>query len=236
MNDTPSPLRGLGPACVAEFLGTAALVFFGVLSIVIGHPDLGGASTLVTVALAHGLALAVFITACGYISGGQFNPAVSIGLVLAGKQPPVRAAFFIVTQLLAAACAAGLIQMVLTPEVANVEAAGFLGATKGRLTMAENIPAVFLIEAIMTFALMFAVIAGTVDERAPKLGGFVIGLTVAMCIMAGGPLTGASMNPARTFGPAICGGHWEMHWVYWAAPVTGASIAAVVWKVFWSKK
>jgi aquaporin Z len=237
MSENNSPMSGLAPACVSEFLGTAALVFFGCLSIVIGHPDLGGpgSSSLVSVALAHGLALAIFITAGGYISGGQFNPAVSIGLVVAGKQPPIRAAFFIFTQLLAGACAAGLIQAVLGPSVANSKDAGYLGATIGVLTRGENVPAVFLIEGIMSFALMFAVIAGTVDERANRLGGFVIGLTVTMCILAGGPLTGASMNPARTFGPAICGNHWDMHWVYWAAPITGASVAAVIWRVFWKR-
>jgi MIP family channel proteins len=220
-------IKELLPGCVAEFIGTFALVFFGVLSIVVG-------GQLITIALAHGLALAVFITAAAYISGGQFNPAVSIALVVAGKQSPVKAVVFIVTQLLAAACAAGLVQFILTPGVANVEPVN-LGATIGSLTRTGNTTGVILVEMIMSFALMFAVIAGTVDDRAPKLGGFVIGLAVAMDIMAGGPLTGASMNPARTFGPAICGGHWDMHWVYWLAPIAGACLASVVWKVFWKR-
>src|SRR5262249_21366485 len=124
-----------------------------------------------------------------------------------GKQTPVKAAVFIVVQLLAAACAAGLVRVVVGPDIRHAKKAGDLGATMGKLTADGNIPGVFILEAIMTFALMFAVMAGTVDERAPKLGGFVIGLTVTMDILAGGPLTGASMNPARTFGPAICGNH-----------------------------
>ena len=219
--------------CTAEFLGTFALVFFGCGSIIIthGNPPPAGAG-LITVALAHGLVLAVFITACMYISGAQFNPAVSIGLVVAGKQPPATAAAFIITQLAAAAAAAGLWQLFLGPDVANHPAVR-LGATIGSLTDAGRIGAVFGIEVILTFALMFSVIAGTVDARAHRLGGLTIGLTVAACILTAGPLTGASMNPARTFGPAVAGGHWDMHWVYWAAPVVGAGLAAGVYRWVW---
>lgn len=220
------------PGCIAEFIGTFAFVFFGVLSIVLTLPALGGHGNLVTIALAHGLTMSVVITACMAISGGQNNPAVSIGLVIAGKQSPQQAAAFIVSQLLAAACAAGLIQLLLGTGVAN-DPAVRLGATIGSLTDKGDIGAVFGLEAVLSFVLMISVIAGTVDERAHKLGGFVIGLTIAACILAAGPLTGASMNPARTFGPAICGRHWDMHWVYWAGPVVGACVAAVVYRVVW---
>ena len=219
---------------MAEFVGTFALVFFGVGSIILTHATPNAGAGLVTVALAHGLALAVAITALMHISGGQFNPAVSIGLIVAGKQKPARAVLFIVAQLLAAATAAGLWQRFL-PGVANAEECK-LGATIGALTNAHNESAVFGIEAILTFFLMTSVLAGTVDERAHKLGGFTIGLTLAASILAAGPLTGASLNPARTFGPAVCGRHWDMWWVYWAAPIFGACVAALIYRKFWQSR
>lgn len=222
----------LTQGCAAEFIGTFALVFFGVLSIVISQPALGGAAGLATIALAHGLILSVMVTACMFVSGAQFNPAVSIALIVAGKQSPRQAAIFIVTQLIAAACAAGLVQLLLTPSVANAESVK-LGATIGSMTQQGAEIKVLVLEAILTFALMTAILAGTVDARAHKLGGFTIGLTVAACILAAGPLTGASMNPARTFGPAICGRHWDMHWVYWAGPVIGACAAAATYRWVW---
>lgn len=222
----------LSQGCAAEFLGTFALVFFGVLSIVITQPVLGAAGSLATIALAHGLVLSVVVTCCMFISGAQFNPAVSIGLILAGKQSPAQAAAFIVTQLIAAASAAGLVQFLLTPEIANAESVK-LGATIGSMTRDGAFGKVLVLEAVLTFFLMFSILAGTVDPRAHKLGGFTIGLTVAACILAAGPLTGASMNPARTFGPAICGRHWDMHWVYWAGPIIGACAAALVYRFAW---
>ncbi len=220
---------------VAEFMGTFLFVFFGCASIIMTQKDLGANGSLVTIALAHGLTLGVMITACMYVSGGQLNPAVSIGLVVAGKQKPVQAVAFIVAQLLAASCAAGMLQLILSPDVANHQSVK-LGATIGTLTNHVNTQGVFLVEAIATFALMVSVLMSTVDARAHKLGGLVIGLTLAAAIMAIGPLTGASLNPARTFGPAICGSHWDMHWVYWAGPVFGASAAAFVYKVVWDSK
>ncbi|MFM9995415.1 MAG: aquaporin [Phycisphaerales bacterium] len=223
----------LAQGCVAEFLGTFALVFFGVGSIILTQPATGGAGSLVTVALAHGLILSIFVTACMYVSGAQFNPAVSIALAVIGKQSGKQAAAFILAQLLAAACGAGLWQLVLGPGTANADAVK-LGATIGSLTVAGDTPAVLGIEVVLTFALMVSILMGTVDERAHKLGGFTIGLTVAACILAAGPLTGASMNPARTFGPALCGRHWDMHWVYWAAPLLGATAAALVYRSVWA--
>lgn len=216
--------------CVAEFLGTFALVFFGAGSIVLTTQTAGAdaGANLITVALAHGLILAVFVTGAIHITGGQFNPAVSVGLVIAGKQPAQKAIVYIVTQLLAAACAAGMLMALLGPDIANSEAAN-LGATIGELTKQGNVAAVIGFEAIMTFALMWVVLSCIADERAHKTGGICIGLVVMACIFLAGPLTGASMNPARSFGPALYG-HWEMHWVYWAAPMAGAIAAAALWR------
>lgn len=224
----------LSSGCVAEFIGTFALTFFGAGAIILTS-QFGAAGSLATVAAAHAIALIVFVTGCGYISGGQFNPAVAIGLVIAGKQTPVRAGVFIVAQLLGAACAAGMLQALLSPDIANGSDVK-LGATIGTLTKAGVYPQVVGLEAIATFALMFIVLTTAVDDRAPKLGGLCIGLTVGMCILAIGPLTGASMNPARTFGPAICGNHWDMFPAYIIGPVAGAAVAAIVWRTFWTSK
>jgi aquaporin Z len=229
-------MSALVKSCVSEFVGTCLFVFFGVMSIVIGHPSLAaGAVSLVSVALAHGLALGIMVTCTMAISGGQLNPAVSLGLVVAGKQSASRAIVMIVVQLIGAACAAGLVLYLVTPDVANTKEAGYLGRTAGVFTDKGLVGVVLIIEMMLTFVLMSAVLMGTVDSRAPRLGGFVIGLTVTACILAAGPLTGASMNPARTFGPAFCGNHWEMHWVYWAGPVAGAFLAAVVYRMFWEE-
>lgn len=221
-------MNNLSRGCIAEFIGTFALVFFGAASIVLTQDNIG-AGSLVTVAMAHGLSLVVFVTACMYISGAQFNPAVSIGLLVIGKQKAPQAFAFIAAQLVAAVCAAGALVFLLGRDMTDPVR---LGATLGSLTDAGDIKAVLGIEFLMTFALMFVIMATVVDDRAHKLGGFCVGLVVAMCIVAFGPLTGASMNPARSFGPALYG-YWDMHWVYWAAPIAGAITAAVVYKVVW---
>jgi MIP family channel proteins len=225
-------------ACVSEFLGTFALVFFGCASIIVTRGSIGGeriyegGGGLMVVAFAHGLALAVATCAGMYISGGQFNPALSLGLVVAGKQSLGRAIGFIVVQLVGAACAAGLLQVVLSPSVAN-SADVKLGATIGKLTEMRFFWGVIAFEAVATFALMMAMLASTVDDRAHKLGGFVIGLTFAAAMLAIGPLTGGSMNPARSLGPALSGSHWDMHWAYWVGPIAGACLAAVVYREVW---
>ncbi len=221
--------------CTAEFVGTFAFVFLALGSIILAQPFAGGAGTLGTMALASGLALAVMITATAYVSGGQLNPAVSLALAFIGKQKYQQAAWFIGAQVLAAVLAAGFWQVFLGSAVANSEAVN-LGATVGRLTASGEWWAILAIEMVATFLLMTAVLMGTMDERAPKLGGFVVGLTYAACIMAIGPLTGASMNPARSFGPALIGWHWDWHWAYWVAPFFGAMGAAQLYKSVWSKK
>lgn len=222
-------INPLARGCVAEFIGTFALVFFGAGSIiVVGHPDIAAPGGLGTIAAAHGLSLVVFVTACMYVSGAQFNPAVSIALILAGKQNSKTAAAYVGSQLLSAACAAGCLVLLLGRSVADHESVR-LGATIGSLTSANDAFAVVGLEAIGAFALMFSILACVADHRAHKLGGVCVGLTLSMCILAIGPLTGASVNPARTFGPALYG-HWDMHWAYWLGPVLGACAAAAAYR------
>jgi len=224
---------------LAEFLGTFALVFFGAGSIILTqspYPDIDPHGSLVTVALAHGLVLTVFVTACFYVSGAQFNPAVSIALLAIGKQDLRTTTAYIISQLFAAVSGAGMLVLLLgrdEPTRGMLEHAR-LGATLGLLSSGEtaNPFAVFGLEVLMTFALMFIILAAVVDQRAHKLGGFCVGLVVATCIVGFGPLTGASMNPARSFGPALYG-HWDMHWVYWVAPIAGAVAAGLAYKHGW---
>ncbi len=221
--------------CVAEFVGTFIFVFLAIGSIILAQPFTGGAGTLGTIALTQGLALGVMITATMYLTGGQLNPAVSLALAFIGKQKYQQAGLFIAAQVVAAVCAAAFWQVIVGPAVANSEAVN-LGATVGRLTTSGEWWAVLGLEMVATFTLMTAVLMGTVDERAPKLGGFVIGLTYAACIMAIFPLTGGSMNPARSFGPALIGTHWDWHWAYWVAPFFGAIGAAQLYKSVWTRK
>lgn len=223
-------MGNLSSGCIAEFVGMLLFVFIGAGSIVLGHAALGGAAvSMLTVALAHAFVLAAMVGATAHVSGGQFNPAVSIGLVVAGKQSPKQAGAFIVAQLLGAACAAGLLQLIFTPAIAN-DASVRLGATIGKLTLTGNVAAVFALEMVCSGALMFTILGAAVDKKAGSLGPLMIGLVVGACILAIGPLTGASMNPARTFGPAICGKHWDMAWVYWAAPVAGTCLAGLIYR------
>jgi MIP family channel proteins len=224
-------------AMVAEFIGTFALTFVGAGSIVLvaAMPDGGGG--LVAVALAHGLILAVMVSATLHISGGQFNPAVSFALSVIGKQPWPRSLMFSAVQLGASLAAAALLIMLVgdlksadssEPAVKTAQ----LGATYSRMGLDAG--KVLALEVIATFLLMFVILGTAVDPRGVgrtfSIGGFGIGLTVAANILFFGPLTGASMNPARTFGPACIINNWTMHWIYWVGPIVGAALAAVTYR------
>lgn len=189
-----------------------------------------GSAGLVPVAMAHGLVLMVMVTACLALSGSQFNPAVSIALAAIGEQSVARAGSFVLAQLMGAASAAGTLAVILG-DVATSSPHG-PGATVGSLTTAATLGPLIAAEALQTFGLMFVIAACIVDPRPPRNAGLWVGGTVAAMILAFGPLTGASMNPARTFGPALFGG-WELHWAYWAGPVAGACAGAWVWRLVW---
>ena len=221
-------------AVLAEFVGT-----FGGASLV-DHAT--GSVTLVGVALAHGLILGVMVSATMHISGGQINPAVSIALAGIGKQPWSRAIVFVVAQCAGAVLAAFLLSVLLDslPSGGQVGTSAVetarLGATLGSL---DSFGAVFGLEVIATIFLMFVIMGTAVDDRGvgrtTAIGGFGIGLTVTADILCIGPLTGASMNPARSFGPALVGGHWDLHYVYWLAPIVGAMIAAVTYRLVFGR-
>lgn len=209
-------------ALIAEFLGVFALCFVGIGAIAATQ---GG--DLTAVALAHGLAIGLSVVALGALSGGHFNPAVTFGMLLTGRISPVGAVGYWVAQLLG-----GLV------------AAFFIGALYGGTAVADGTPApganhtaiqALMMEIFLTFFLV-SVIFGSAVFNNYSYAGLAIGLAFTMDILAGGAISGAAMNPARVLGPAIIGGEWNAHWVYWAGPLVGAGLAAQLYDFLYSKK
>ncbi|HEX8279747.1 MAG TPA: aquaporin [Chthoniobacterales bacterium] len=208
--------------CIAEFIGTFALIFIGIGAIrTAGHDVLA-------VALAHGLTIAAFVSATMHISGGQLNPAVTFGLVCGGHMKWPDAIRYWIAQLLGGTAAALICLSFFGREVV-ITGTPQLGAP---LTPLEGI----FLEAILTFFLVFVVHGTGVDERGRRVAGLAIGSTVTLDILFGGPLTGAAMNPARVFGPAVAAQFWKAHYVYWIGPLLGGAAAGFIYRVFIERK
>lgn len=214
-----------GRSLIGEFVGTFALVFIGAGSIVTDHLT-RGALGLAGIAAAHALVLAIMISAIGHISGAHFNPAVTAALLIARKISSGLAGLYVVTQLVAAVIAALLLVAVFPPSAWQPVHLGTPALGNG-----ASFGTGVLLEAILTFFLVFAVFGVAVDVRGPFKGiaGFGIGLVVGFDILMGGPLTGAAMNPARAFGPALVSGSWQDALVYWIGPLLGAAAAAGIY-------
>jgi MIP family channel proteins len=218
-------MPSLARRLVAEALGTFGLVFVGAAVVVVngGFPNSG--IGLLGIALAHAVVLSVMITATMTISGGHLNPAVTIGLLATRRIGPLAAAAYIVVQLVAAVVAAYLVKALLPiPAVRNAMVGVPVIANSISLGQAMGL------ELILTFFLMSGVYGTAVSPDAPRVGGFGIGLVLLFDILVGGPLTGAAMNPARAFGPAVVSGEWVGHIVYWVGPIVGALLAALLWE------
>jgi len=211
-------------ALVAEFIGTFALIFVGVASIAANNA-LAGIVGLTGIALAHGLTIAVMVSATGAISGGHLNPAVTCGALAAGKISPPSALGYILAQCLGATFAAWLLTLAIPMDVL---AAVNMGTPAPGANIGNS--QVLVMEAVLTFFLMFVVYGTAIDRRAPKVGGLFIGLTVTLDILAGGPISGAAMNPARHLGPALFGGGLANIWLYWVGPIAGACLAAIIYR------
>jgi aquaporin Z len=211
---------------LAEFIGTFFLCFAGIAAILSSTPAVGGNAGLLGIALAHGLALSVAVNAFGGVSGAHFNPAVTIAALVIGRIKAAGAVAYIAVQLAGATVAAFICRSVF-PETAVAEA--HLGIPLPAAWASTGV--VLVVEMVLTFLLVTAIIGTAIDERgkAVKIGGFGIGLTVTFNILAAGPITGASMNPARSFGPALVYGEFTDHWIYWVAPIVGGVIAAVIY-------
>jgi MIP family channel proteins len=208
---------------IAELIGTFALVFIGAAT---GLYDEG----LLAVALAHGLTLAVFAYAFGHISGTHINPAVTFGLALNGTVKWSEAIVYWVAQFVGALLAAFALRAI----VSLVNADAFSGAqTTGILTQHFAFYALG-VEAILTFFLVNTVLHTAVAGKGGPLAGLAIGTTLTIAILAGGPLTGASLNPARTFGPAVAAGaaaNGMTYLIYFVGPLLGAALAVGVFKL-----
>lgn len=199
---------------LAELIGTAALVFVGAGT---GALAVGG---LIGVALAHGLVLAGIAYAYGPISGAHVNPAVTLAVALRGKLKWSAAAVYWVAQLVGGALGAGALFVVL----------GGAGSGLGATLPAPQVSVLqaIVVEGALTFLLVNAVLRTAATKSATPFAGLAIGLTLAALILMGGPLTGASLNPARTFGPALLTGNLGTMWIYIVGPAAGAALAALV--------
>lgn len=206
---------------IAEFIGVFALVFVGGAAIM--SSTMSNINPLLPAAIAYGLILGIMITATMRISG-HLNPAVTIGFMVTRRIEPMMGVVYIIAQLTGAAVAAYALKAVF-PE--HVAVASRLGGqmVSGDIGMAQ---AVFC-EFIATFLLVFVVFGTAVDPHAPKVGGFAIGLTVTAEVLAIGSRTGASMNPARSFGPAVVSQMFEGQAVYWIGPILGGIAAALLY-------
>jgi len=209
---------------VAEAVGTLALIFLGAGSIIADQLS-GGKVGLTGIAFAHGLAIATMVAAAGHVSGGHFNPAVTLGFMATRRLPVGSGITYILAQLVGASIGALLLTATF-PEAAR-QAVGL-----GTPALARGIPAGtgIVVEAVLTFFLVFVIFGVAVDARAQRPAApLAIGLVITMDILAGGVLTGAAMNPARAFGPALFSGVWANHAVYWIGPAVGAVLAAWIY-------
>jgi MIP family channel proteins len=208
----------------AEFVGTFTLIFIGVGSIVAAHQIED--PSLIGVAIAHGLAIGVMVSAVGHISGAHFNPAVTFGFLITKRIEPKLAAVYWVTQLAAAAVGALLVEAFLPKGMTEAVNLG-VPALGGGVTAAAG----FGLEAVLTFLLVWVIFSNAVDPGGAfkSIAGLAIGLTITIDILFGGPFTGAAMNPARAFGPQLIGSHWSNWWVWYAGPLLGGGLAALAY-------
>jgi MIP family channel proteins len=225
--------RDLWTAVLAEFLGPFTLVVAGVGAI-ISTQNLSDGGNLVAVALAHGLAIGLMIAALGHISGGHFNPAVTISMLAVGEISVIRAATYIVAQVLGGTAGAGILTVIFP-------ALGPLGRNNPGVNLGlpglgpdVSVTGALIMEILMTFFLVLVIFGTVVDPRGPKaIAPLAIGLIITMDILTGGRITGAAMNPARAIGPAFVQQDFTNWWIYWVGPIVGGVIASLAYKWIW---
>jgi MIP family channel proteins len=225
--------RDLWTAMAAEFVGPFTLVIAGVGAI-ISTQNLSDGGNLVAVSLAHGLAIGLMVAALGHISGGHFNPAVTISMLATGQIALTRAVTYIVAQVLGGTAGAGVLTMVFP-------ALGPMGRNNPGVNLGlpglgpdVSISGALIMEAVMTFFLVLVIFGTVVDPRGPKaIAPLAIGLMITMDILTGGRITGAAMNPARALGPALVQQDFTNWWIYWLGPIIGGLIAAFAYKSIW---
>jgi aquaporin Z len=218
----------------AEFIGTFALVFFGEGATCADQAMHGaGGPGLFGIAMAHGLAIGIMVSALGHISGGHFNPAVTIGMWVTKRINTLDAVLYWIAQLAGAIAAAFLLKSIIPEDV-------WRAVALGTPELARDFPvwAAMTLEAVTTFFLVLMVFSTAVDEKGTfrSIAGFGIGLIIALGIMVAGPFTGGALNPARAFGPALAASHWANQGVFWVGPLAGGLIAGLLYDSLYLKK
>lgn len=219
---------------IAEFLGTFAVVFFGAGAVCVDfHLRNSGGLGLLGIALASGLAFAIMVSALGHISGGHFNPAITIAYWVTKRLSTLDSLAYWAVQLAGAAAAAFFLKLVVPEDIANNV---FLGTPE----LMRDFPrwSGMALEGVATFFLVLVVFATMVDERGSfrSVAGFGIGLTMTLGILVAGPLTGGALNPARAFGPAVASSHWLNWGIYWVGPLGGGFIAGLLYDSLFLRK
>lgn len=214
---------------VAEFVGVFALVFIGAGSIITFAqfaPSDAGAAARVGIALAHGLTIAVFVTALGHISGAHFNPAVTVAALFTRRIKTDLGIIYVTSQLLGGLAGAYML-------IATLPEPWWEPVALGTPALADGVSTAkgLLMEAVLTFFLVFVIFGAAMDDRnkMSATAGLAIGLTITVDILIGGPVTGAAMNPARAFGPALASQNWANHFVWWIGPLLGGILAGLVY-------
>jgi len=208
---------------VAEIFGTFALVFFG-CGVLVMDAFPGARTGLLGMALVHAMVLSVAVSATMFISGAHLNPAITLGMLTIRKISPRDAVAYIVGQLAAALLAVAVAHMLMPVSIGDLVSWG-TPALSPRVTFQQGIA----IEALLTFFLMSAYMSTVAATNGPKIGGFGVGFTLFFALLVGGPLTGAALNPARAFGPALISGNMTAQAVWWIGPIIGAVLAALLW-------
>ncbi len=213
---------------IVEFLGPFALCFMGIGAIIQTQGQ-----DLIVIALAHGLGIGLLVAAAGHISGGVYNPALTIGLLVARRMDQTRAMLYIVAQCLGALAACGALTLVYRDLDRNAVNLGLPAVGNAVLDPSFSLSSTnaFVMEIILTFFLMFVVFGVAIDNRSGgrAIAALAIGLTITMDILGGGAVSGAAMNPARWFGPAIVQGDFTDFWIWIVGPIIGAVAAAILY-------
>ena len=216
-------------AWFAEAIATYALVFFGPLAIILAAVAFGtglSIQAIVMISLAHGAAIGLMVYTFGHVSGAHINPAVTISMLVTKRIGIKDGIAYIIFQLIGAIAAAASLKAILPDLGAKVNF-----GTQGGPSELLNHSAMsgLAVEIILTFFLVTVIFMTAVHKKAPAgMYGLAIGGMIFLIHLVGVPLTGASVNPARTFGPALISGYWDFHWIYWVGPIIGAVIAGLI--------
>ncbi|MBM3905316.1 MAG: MIP family channel protein [Thaumarchaeota archaeon] len=226
-----------GRSWFVEALCTFALVFFGPLSIIVSSTMFGDSLNLeglLIISLAHGVVIGLMVYAFGHVSGAHINPAVTIPMMITKRISIVNGIGYIVFQCIGAIIAAFSLKAIFPVLGAKVK----FGTQGGPSELLGNSAmSGFALELVFTFFLVTVIFMTAVHKKAPAgMYGLVIGGMIFLLHLVGIPLTGASMNPARTLGPALASGYWDFHWMYWAGPIIGGIIAGLIMHYIFVKK